>query len=106
MRHDAIGAIALAVLLELAVIAAQPLFDVERHHLEGAGRVSRLGAGLQHGARIEMNHAVGAITDAVRCQGEMAVIAAVEIFPDNGCEMLLRLAPEGIADIHVLSRNA
>jgi hypothetical protein len=36
----------------------------------------------------------------------MPVIAAVEIFADHGGKMILRFAAEGVADIHVLSRNA
>ncbi|MNT35111.1 hypothetical protein D3C72_1711260 [compost metagenome] len=53
-----------------------------------------------------MDHAIGAETDAIGGEGEMSVIAAVEILADHGREMILRLATQGVANIHVLSRNA
>jgi hypothetical protein len=94
------------VLLELAIIAAQALFDIERHHFIGRSRITALGARLQGGAGIEMDDAIGTETDSVRSEGQMAVITAVEILSDNGGKVILRFTAQSIADIHILSRNA
>ena len=103
----AVGAIGAAPMrLELAIVTAQALFDIKGHHFISRGGIAALGAGLQRRARIEMHHAVGAEADAIRCQGQVSVIAAIEILSDNGGEMVLRLAAQCIADIHILSRNA
>ena len=43
---------------------------------------------------------------ALGLERQMAGVVAIEVLFDDGVEMALRLAPQGVAHIHVLSGNA
>src|SRR5690606_3978603 len=70
------------VVLEPALVAPQPLGDGVGHGLIGHGGLGRLGRGLEHDARVEMDDAIGPKADALGFKHHVAVIATVEIFRD------------------------
>ena len=46
---------------------------------------------------------IGVEADALGLEGQVAGVAAVEILLHHRVEMALRLAPERLADVHVLA---
>src|SRR6185437_17023302 len=96
----------MAMLLELAVIAPQPLLDGLGEDLVGRDRIAAIGARLQHYTRIEVHGAVGAKARSFGFQSQVASVATIEVFLDDAVEMPFRFGSERIAHIHVLAGNA
>ena len=91
--------------LEPALVALEPLLD---HHerLVGAGiGVVRVRIRLQRNAGIKMQRTVGAETEAVLAQRDVAGVIAVEIFTQDLFGPIVHAAAEGLADVNALARN-
>ncbi len=68
------------MILAAALVAAQPLFDVDRGLIRAFISVGRHSFGFQQRAGIEMNHAFGVKSEAIFADCGMSGIAAAEIF--------------------------
>ncbi len=89
------------MILEPAVIAAQPLFD-PRRRLVGAGiGIGRHAFGVQRDLRIEMNGAFGAEPETVARQRDMPGIASVKIFAHGFGDPVADALAQSIADVEI-----
>src|SRR5262249_1062903 len=94
------------MLLEPAMIAAQPPLDAQRR-LVGAGiGVGRLPFGVQRDLRIQMNGAFGAKTEAFARHGDVPRIAAVEILAHHFGDPVADAPAQRLADVDILTGNA
>src|SRR5262249_3449280 len=94
------------MLLEAALVAAQPLFDA-RGRLVGAG-IGGSGhrLGFQHDAGIEMDHAFGAKAEALLADGDVTGKAAVEIFRRGLGYACVDTRTQRLADLDILAGDA
>src|SRR5216683_1931373 len=93
-------------ILETALVATQPLLDLGQR-LIGAGiGVGGIGIGLERNSGIQMQRAVGAETEAILAQRDVAGILAVEIFAQHFIGALADTPAQRIADIDTFSRDA
>src|SRR5579864_1067644 len=94
------------VILEPALVTAQPLLDPLRR-LVGAGiGIRRHGFGFEHDAGIEMDHAFGPEAEAFLADRDMAGKAAVEIFCGGFRDPLADARTQGLAYVNVPARDA
>ena len=95
-----------AVLLETAMIAAQPFLNPQRR-LVGAGiGVGRTGLGVQRDLRIEMNGALGAKPDAIPRHRDVAGLSTVKILTQCFADACIDALAQRFADVEILARNA
>jgi hypothetical protein len=97
---------AAAMVLAAALIAPQPLFDVD-HGLIGAFiGVGRHSLGFEQRAGIQVQNAFCVKSKAILADGRMPGIAAPEIFRHRLLDTVNDSLPQGRADVDVLARNA
>src|SRR5947209_5392390 len=97
--------LALGAVLEPALVAAQPLLDLQQR-LVGAGiGVGRIGFGLQRDAGIQMQRAVGAEAEAVLAERDVAGIIAVEIFAQDFFGAFADAPAQRFADTDAFARD-
>src|SRR5207247_1122564 len=91
--------------LEAAFVAAQALFD-HQQGLVGAGiGIGRIRIGLECNSGIQMQCAVGAETETVLAQRDVAGIIAIEILAQDFLGALADAPAQGLANADAFSRD-
>src|SRR3984957_20080527 len=92
-------------ILEAALVAPRPLLD-HGEGLVGAGiGIGGVGVGLQRNSGIQMQRAVGAETETILAQRDVAGIIAVEIFTQHLIGALADTPAQRVADADAFSRD-
>ena len=94
------------MILQPAVIAAQPLLDPQRRLIGAGVRVSRQAFGVQGDFRVEMDGAFGAEPESLPLERGMSGIAAIEIFAHGFGDALAHALAQRVTHVEVLSRDA
>src|SRR5690606_22669687 len=96
----------IAARLQSAIMAAQPLLKPFGSDVKCKLGLLSLTGGLKFSAAVEANHAIGTEAAGSLDHVNMTIIAAIEILGYCVANLALDARAEGIADIHVLTRNA
>ena len=93
----------MTVILELALVAAQPLLKLV--HGDFGGLVGVVGAvmGLKHHAGRQVQGAVDAKTDTLACDRDIGLAGAIEVFRDTVFDPFQDPGSQAIADIDALT---
>src|SRR3954451_7391446 len=98
--------LALGAILQPALVAAQPLLDLQQS-LVGAGiSVGGIGFGFQRDPGIEVQRAVGTEAETVLAERDMAGIVAVEIFAQDFFGAFADAPAQRFADIDAFARDS
>src|SRR5208337_1787222 len=92
-----------ATLGTAALVAAQPLFNVDRRLIGAFIGVGRHSLGFEQGAGIQVQHTFGVKSEPILADGGMPGIAATEIFRQRLLDAIDDSLPQSHADIDVLA---
>src|SRR5882672_1238152 len=103
-RGSGIG-LAGRTILETALVAAQPFLDHQQRLIGTGIGVGGIGIRLERDSGIQMQRAIGAETETILAQRDVAGIIAVEIFAQDFVGALADATAQRVADIDAFSRN-
>ena len=93
-------------ILAAALVASQSRFDTDGR-LIGAGiGIGRERVGLEHNARVEVNHALGPETESLLTDGHVPGKSAIEVFGHGFRDACIDTLAQRLADVDVLARDA
>ena len=93
-------------ILQAALVAAQPLLDLQQRLVRACIGVGRHGIGFQRHARIQMQHAVGAEAYLVLADRHMAGEIAVEILAKDVIGAIADALAQRLADTDAFARHS
>jgi hypothetical protein len=94
------------VILEPMLVAAQPLFKPQGGLIGTGISIRRKCVGFEHNAGIEMNHAVGAETETLLADGDVAGKSTVEILRRHLRDARIDARAQRLPDVDILARDA
>src|SRR5215469_17605571 len=94
------------MILEPALVAAQPRLDPSRHLIGTRIGVRRQRLRFQHDAGIEVDHAFGAEAETLLADGDMPGEAAVEVLGGSFRDPRVDSRTQRLTDIDVPARHA
>src|ERR1700712_1439683 len=92
-------------ILQPALVTAQPLFDL-RQRLIGTGiGIGRIRIGLERNSGIQMQRTIGAESEPILAQRDMAGIVAVKVFSQHFIGAFADATAQRVADTDAFTRD-